>query len=181
LHEVGHIVDPDADSSQYLYTLEHVGGRMSQLAAGGELGAWKWAVEHALIWTAAMQDRLEASLRNHPAFTRATRSDAAALSPCITCGRSSCPCQRQTPGGEPCPEDCSTCEDGCPCRAGVDLRAWARAKVSGPGALPAWRQREYQPGERVVHNGRAWVARCALSGEIAWPAPGASPVLWSKS
>ncbi len=137
LHEVGHVVSPEADSRQYRNFVE----KGFLYAAGGELGAWRFAVKHALTWTAAMQHRLEESLQHHPAFTGATPDEEDAI---------------------------------------VDLRAWARARVSGAGALLAWRQREYQPGERVVHGGRAWVARCFMPGHLEWSAPGRSPVLWEK-
>jgi hypothetical protein len=62
----------------------------------------------------------------------------------------------------------------------TDCIAWARARVSGVGAVPRWRQREYKPGERVVHNGFAWVAKVYMHEYAEWPAPGSCAICWGK-
>lgn len=46
---------------------------------------------------------------------RSQPSEDDALSQCRSCGWSSCSCQRQTPGGMPCPPDCQTCDPECSC------------------------------------------------------------------
>ena len=61
LHEIGHVVSPDGDSRQYT----HVIADDTMIAVGGELGAWRWAVDHALAWTQPMQDRMYGSLLRH--------------------------------------------------------------------------------------------------------------------
>ena len=59
LHEVGHVVDPDADARQYTHRIK---GRM-MIAAGAEIHAWRWAMNHALTWTLEMHRTLHESLR----------------------------------------------------------------------------------------------------------------------
>ena len=60
LHEVGHAVDPQADSRQYAdAVIMAVPGTPSALVSmQGEIHAWRWAVAHALVWTVAMQNRM---------------------------------------------------------------------------------------------------------------------------
>ena len=70
LHELGHILSPDGDSRQY----SHVIKDDTMIAVGGELGAWRWAVEHALVWTKPMWDRMYASLLSYR--RRATPAEA---------------------------------------------------------------------------------------------------------
>lgn len=68
LHEIGHVVSPDADSRQYRNFVE--GDALHSL--DGELGAWRWAYKHAMVWTLEMQERLYRSLVANPAFRAAT-------------------------------------------------------------------------------------------------------------
>jgi hypothetical protein len=71
LHEMGHALCPDADSRQYANLIE--GGHI--YAVGGEVGAWRWATKHALVWTCEMQERLYESLLHHPAYRGATEDE----------------------------------------------------------------------------------------------------------
>ena len=73
LHELAHVVDPDADSRQYPH---HIAGGC-RIAVGGELGAWRWAHAHAKVWTQPMQDRMYASLLSYR--RHATPAEAAAM------------------------------------------------------------------------------------------------------
>jgi hypothetical protein len=73
LHELAHVVDPDADSRQFPH---HVSDT-SLIAVGGELGAWAWAVKHALVWTKPMQEKMHASLLSYR--QHATPADVTAM------------------------------------------------------------------------------------------------------
>lgn len=70
LHELGHLIDPDGDSSQYRYVLKEgfVTGRKSQIAAGGEIGAWRFAVRTALQWTREMHQTMYESLASYRSY-----------------------------------------------------------------------------------------------------------------
>lgn len=63
LHEVGHIVSPDADSRQYANKVADVSGYPGLISVPGEIGAWHWAVANALTWTREMQDSLFRGLK----------------------------------------------------------------------------------------------------------------------
>ena len=73
LHELGHIVSPEGDSRQYT----HVITDDALIAVQGELGAWRWAVAHALVWTKAMQGQMYAALLSYR--HRATPAEADAM------------------------------------------------------------------------------------------------------
>jgi hypothetical protein len=79
-----------------------------------------------------------------------------AFSQCVSCGRSSCPCERQTPGGEPCPEDCPTCDPDCPCMA------------SGKAAVLAHIRAAQLP---LLERLAAVEARAAVPGPVGEPGP----------
>lgn len=135
LHEFGHTM-PAGDSRQY----RHCVTSTNLIAIGGEVGAWRWAIDHALRWTRDMADVLCQSLTSY--LAHATTSDEReAIADCIAC---------------------------------------SQARVSGPGALPPWRQQSYAPGDRVVHKGMAWTARVSMHEYSKWPEPGDEPVCWGK-
>ena len=73
LHELAHVVTPDADSRQFPH---HVSDT-SLIAVGGELGAWNWAVDHAKVWTKPMQEKMHASLLSYR--QHATPADVTAM------------------------------------------------------------------------------------------------------
>lgn len=58
LHEVGHVVDPNADAYQFRYTRAN-GVIASPLA---EVGAWRFALKTARRWTRSMQDEAAGGL-----------------------------------------------------------------------------------------------------------------------
>jgi hypothetical protein len=65
LHEIGHLVSPDGDSSQYRYVV----AEKSCVAIGGEVGAWRWAVAHAgNNWSTEMQGRLYDAMKDYATF-----------------------------------------------------------------------------------------------------------------
>jgi hypothetical protein len=61
IHELGHIVDPEADSRQY----PNIITKTKTISIEGEVGAWRWAVKNALRWTAEMQNRLYEGLTGY--------------------------------------------------------------------------------------------------------------------
>lgn len=61
LHEAGHIVSPDGDSTQYRYHSTE----KSIVSPAGEVGAWRWAIDTAQTWTREMQDHMCDSLRTY--------------------------------------------------------------------------------------------------------------------
>jgi hypothetical protein len=52
LHEIGHLVDPEADSRQH----RNVVRKNERLSSDGEIGAWFFAAKNALTWTREMHD-----------------------------------------------------------------------------------------------------------------------------
>jgi hypothetical protein len=80
LHEVGHIVEPTADSRQYRAIVDTEKGWL--LSPLGEVGAWTWAAQHALVWTVAMQDRLFLGLERHA--SSASDDERHAMAQCLT-------------------------------------------------------------------------------------------------
>lgn len=67
LHEVGHVVSPEADSRQYRHAVEKIddSARQALLSPLGEIGAWRFAVTHALTWSAEMQAEMYRCLSSY--------------------------------------------------------------------------------------------------------------------
>lgn len=86
LHEIGHVVEPAADSRQYKYTIEEMSsGSRALIAAGGEVGAWKFAIANAHRgWTRQMQDELFRGLEWYS--KRATADERELFCACVTRG-----------------------------------------------------------------------------------------------
>jgi hypothetical protein len=87
LHEMGHIVSPAGDSRQYTYVIKSHGDHASLVAPAGEVGAWRWAVDNAVVWTREMQQRLYESLKSY-AYS-ATEDERNQMCSCLisACGR----------------------------------------------------------------------------------------------
>ena len=79
LHEFGHLLSPDGDSRQY----RHVISGNSLIAIGGEIGAWRWALKHAQVWTRGMQDELYRCLLAY-AGAAADDDERFDISSCVT-------------------------------------------------------------------------------------------------
>lgn len=60
LHESGHCIEATADSLQQRHFYrEHI------IAPAAEAAAWRWAIEHALVWTDRMQGDLQEALSTY--------------------------------------------------------------------------------------------------------------------
>ena len=69
LHEVGHVVSPEADARQFSYRLEeNSNGSKSLISPAAEVGAWRFAVANARPrWTRGMQDEMFRCMKSYAA------------------------------------------------------------------------------------------------------------------
>jgi hypothetical protein len=71
LHEVGHILDPEADGEQQRHTIDVERGprhevlTVNTVSPLAEAAAWHWAIRHAYRWTFTMQQRLCRALQTY--------------------------------------------------------------------------------------------------------------------
>ena len=66
LHELGHVVEVDADSFQYEYVVKYDDRKSRSIVAPpAEVAAWRWAVGIAIAWTTPMQQCMHRALLSY--------------------------------------------------------------------------------------------------------------------
>lgn len=78
-HEAGHIVSPDGDSHQYRYEVVEDANHTCTASAGGEIGAWRWALDTAHVWTRGMQEEMASSLASYRSHANEDERESMAL------------------------------------------------------------------------------------------------------
>lgn len=179
LHEIGHVVDPNADSRQYAHHFSD--DQTWLLSVEGECGAWAWAAKHASQWTVTMQEHLFASLRGYAIGADTAKKQAIAA--CVQLAAKNISDRPWTPEQvrhkcaelERIPVAALSSQHSAPTvdvealvarivdleTSIATLKARPIAKDAGP-----WKSGQlYGPGDMVSHGGSAWwCSEAHLSG-----------------